>query len=280
MNDFLLTIKNPLTIIAFFATVTESAVAALYAADLGKQNQTILVWFIVLFPVLLVLAFFITLYFRPKNLYAPSDYNNDAGFLTSHSSYDPVSQQPIEGEIGKCEAIIIKLDTISERLLRIENVKEKEPAENPTQSVLDSDSLENFLTSSNILDRLDSSIAQNFGTEVAVDFEPSFLERISRELRFAGVEKIQHLEDLLNEGDKIIRYNKAWLDHLEATGSGWTPAYNLWKGSTLIWIVYFLLGKEGNSKKILAFLEKFTIGNKTERKEIMNKIIGAYRGIS
>lgn len=77
-------ISNPLTIIAIFATLAEIA----GTVSLGIVNpslQSVFVWFVMLFPVLLVTAFFLTLNFNPKVLYAPADFRDDKSFIATVS---------------------------------------------------------------------------------------------------------------------------------------------------------------------------------------------------
>ena len=49
--------------------------------SLMPHVQATFVWFLMGFPVLLVLAFFVTLNWNHKVLYAPSDYRDDSSFL-------------------------------------------------------------------------------------------------------------------------------------------------------------------------------------------------------
>lgn len=73
-------ISNPLTIIAIFAGLAE--VAGTVALGLVSEKiQLIFIWFVMGFPILLVVCFFITLNFNPKVLYAPSDFSNEDNFL-------------------------------------------------------------------------------------------------------------------------------------------------------------------------------------------------------
>jgi len=75
-------ISNPLTLIAIFAGLAEvSGTVALPAVDVAIQE--ILVWFVVLFPVLLVVLFFLTLNLNNKVLYAPSDYQDEHHFIST-----------------------------------------------------------------------------------------------------------------------------------------------------------------------------------------------------
>lgn len=73
-------VKNPLTIIAIFAGIAEVS-GTVVLPFLTADNQNIFVWFVMLFPLILIGLFFVTLNFNHKVLYAPSDYTNDASFL-------------------------------------------------------------------------------------------------------------------------------------------------------------------------------------------------------
>jgi hypothetical protein len=75
-------VNNPLTIIAIFAALAE--IAGTVALKLVAEDlQGTFIWFVMLFPGLLVLLFFVTLNFNPKVLYAPSDFKNEENFLNA-----------------------------------------------------------------------------------------------------------------------------------------------------------------------------------------------------
>lgn len=73
-------VSNPLTIIAIFASLAEVASTGALVA-LEEPVQLIFVWFVMGFPILLVGAFFYTLWNKPTSLYAPSDYDKEENFL-------------------------------------------------------------------------------------------------------------------------------------------------------------------------------------------------------
>lgn len=73
-------IKNPLTVIAMFAAIAEVSGAGVLPF-ITSQNQAVYVWFLMMFPVLLVILFFITLNFNHKALYAPSDWKDESNFF-------------------------------------------------------------------------------------------------------------------------------------------------------------------------------------------------------
>ncbi len=50
---------------------------------ISSENQFIYIWFLMLFPSILVCVFFLTLNFNHKVLYAPSDYKNEDNFVKS-----------------------------------------------------------------------------------------------------------------------------------------------------------------------------------------------------
>ncbi len=75
-------IKNPLTIIAIFAAIAEIS-GTIVLPFIVPENQSIYVWFLIVFPILLIVLFFLTLNFNHKVLYAPSDYQNEDNFLRS-----------------------------------------------------------------------------------------------------------------------------------------------------------------------------------------------------
>ena len=73
-------IRNPLTVIGIFAGVAEVA-ATIALPHLDTNVQTTFVWFVMGFPLLLVLLFFATLNFNSKALYAPSDFRDEKNFM-------------------------------------------------------------------------------------------------------------------------------------------------------------------------------------------------------
>jgi hypothetical protein len=75
-------IKNPLTVISMFAGIAEIS-GTLILPFIEANNQHTYIWFLMIFPTLLVVIFFLTLNFNHEVLYAPSDYRNENNFLRS-----------------------------------------------------------------------------------------------------------------------------------------------------------------------------------------------------
>lgn len=72
-------IKNPLTVIAIFAALAEVS-GTVVLPFLDKDTQRVYVWFLMCFPVLLVVIFFLVLYRKHHVLYAPTDFKDDKTF--------------------------------------------------------------------------------------------------------------------------------------------------------------------------------------------------------
>ncbi len=73
-------VSNPLTVISIFAGIAEIS-GTVVLPFIAEQNQSTYIWFLMIFPIILVILFFLTLNFNHKKLYAPSDYQNDSSFL-------------------------------------------------------------------------------------------------------------------------------------------------------------------------------------------------------
>lgn len=73
-------VSNPLTIIAIFAGIAEIS-GTMVLPHIAAEIQHTYVWFLILFPSLLVVLFFLTLNFNNRVLYAPSDFREDESFL-------------------------------------------------------------------------------------------------------------------------------------------------------------------------------------------------------
>jgi hypothetical protein len=72
-------IKNPLTVIAIFAGLAEVSGTAVLPL-MAPQTQQTYVWFLMAFPALLVILFFVTLLLKHHVLYAPTDFRSDESF--------------------------------------------------------------------------------------------------------------------------------------------------------------------------------------------------------
>ncbi|PXW77886.1 hypothetical protein BZA02_112103 [Ruegeria sp. P4] len=93
------TVKNPLTIIAIFAGLTEVGGTGVLPF-LSSDAQSVYIWFLMIFPIFLVVLFFCTLNFNREVLYAPSDWSNEDNFFRKFSRASPLEKlTQVEAEI-------------------------------------------------------------------------------------------------------------------------------------------------------------------------------------
>lgn len=111
MIDKISTVKNPLTIIAIFAGIAEvSGTGILPFID--ATNQQIFIYFLVGFPVLLVILFFVTLNFNNSVLYAPSDFTNEENYMKV-ARYNRAELRMEEIKLSTTEQIKMMSDDIN-----------------------------------------------------------------------------------------------------------------------------------------------------------------------
>ncbi len=80
-------IKNPLTLIAIFAGIAEISLT-LALKFVNQELQYIFIWFVIGFPILLIMLFFVILILKPGVLYAPSDFKDEDNFLVTMDFYN------------------------------------------------------------------------------------------------------------------------------------------------------------------------------------------------
>lgn len=79
-TDTIKTIRNPLTIIGVFSGVAQTTGVAILPL-ISEKLQGTFIWFLMIFPILLLILFFVTLFFKSKALYAPRDYKDERDFI-------------------------------------------------------------------------------------------------------------------------------------------------------------------------------------------------------
>jgi hypothetical protein len=83
------TVRNPLTVVAIFAGSSEVAGIAILPL-LAESTQAVYVWFLMSFPILVLLLFFATLNWNHKVFYAPSDFKDEDNFF---KAFQPASSK-------------------------------------------------------------------------------------------------------------------------------------------------------------------------------------------
>jgi hypothetical protein len=107
-------IKNPLTIIAIFAGIAEVS-GTLVLPFIYQSNQELFIYFLISFPSILVLLFFLTLNLNNKVLYAPSDYQDETNYIKINK-YDISRQKNIELTVSKDDAKSIQVIQLTEKV--------------------------------------------------------------------------------------------------------------------------------------------------------------------
>jgi DNA-binding MarR family transcriptional regulator len=113
-------VNNPLTIIAIFAALAEMA-GTVALKIVSPELQATFVWFVMGFPALLVILFFLTLNFNPKVLYAPSDFKDEVNFLNTLGGVRQLSgdlsevQKQLDGATAKIvEDVVAHIGTANQ----------------------------------------------------------------------------------------------------------------------------------------------------------------------
>jgi DNA-binding transcriptional ArsR family regulator len=73
-------VSNPLTVVAIFSGLAE-AFATIALVNVPLEIQQIFVYFVMVFPILIVLLFFAVLNWNSTVLYAPGDFDDEAMYL-------------------------------------------------------------------------------------------------------------------------------------------------------------------------------------------------------
>jgi hypothetical protein len=103
-------VRNPLTIIAIFASIVEIS-GTVVLPRISEANQGIYIWFLMLFSTLLIGLFFYILWSRHHVLYAPSDFKDESHFI---NLFQPATRQErikkFEEEMKEVETEILQKD--------------------------------------------------------------------------------------------------------------------------------------------------------------------------
>ncbi len=107
-------IKNPLSVIVIFAGIAEIAMTVT-VVQLSESNQNIFLWFIMLFPIILIGSFFFVLYKKPAVLFSPSDYQEDKTYLASINTQNEIEN--LDLKVKQLEEVNKILQTSLERVV-------------------------------------------------------------------------------------------------------------------------------------------------------------------
>lgn len=97
--------KNPIGVIGIFLVLTEAiASTVIVKSNLNDFQNTILVIFVVLFPCLVLGAFYLLVTKHHKKLYSPSDYKDEQNFVKTYNN-----------NTQKNESVIVDTETMTQK---------------------------------------------------------------------------------------------------------------------------------------------------------------------
>jgi hypothetical protein len=170
-------ISNPLTVIAIFSGLAE-AFAAIALINLPNEIQQVFVYFVMAFPILLVISFFAVLNWNHTVLYAPSDFEDEGAFLESIKLKESLKSELIES----LSAQIPEGSNITAQQIRL-NVSEK---------------VDKVIEETNLLSRKEQILA-------LIAEGPTNADAITRELGVNKYYAYRLLSSLASEG-KVIQH--------------------------------------------------------------------------
>ncbi len=119
LKDYL---RNPLGIIALFATICYMIAGLVFSIGLDKLNgpgeRLPFIWFIIIFPVVLFAVFVVLVWFHHEKLYSPSDFKDEANFvkLTQQERERKYREEAVEMSMSETATAQINNDGINEVL--------------------------------------------------------------------------------------------------------------------------------------------------------------------
>lgn len=97
--------KNPIGVIGIFLVLTEAiASTVIVKSNLNDFQNTILVIFVVLFPCLVLGAFYLLVTKHHKKLYSPSDYKDEQNFVKTYNN-----------NTQKNESVLVDTETMTQK---------------------------------------------------------------------------------------------------------------------------------------------------------------------
>lgn len=116
-------VRNPLSVIAMFVLLVEAiaTVTLVQVSDLPIANP--LVWFVVLFPTLIAVLFFCTIWWRHQFLYSPMEYRSDESFLTAMNRLKRVEARQEAAELDPRTTDVAQGIAVIDRLISFGDVR-------------------------------------------------------------------------------------------------------------------------------------------------------------
>lgn len=186
-------VQNPLTIIAIFAGIAELA-GTTVLLGLPIEIQSVFVWFVMLFPIGLVAAFFLVLLFKHNVLYAPSDFVDENNFMNL------LQNKKVQNELIEVVDLLEQVkesntaneqlkQSLNEAMLKLENAKQNNEISSEIKS-------QNMIKNYYIDLRTEEEIVNIIKTR----FNGISLSELSIELNIRPAVTKGHISRLINKG--------------------------------------------------------------------------------
>lgn len=125
--------QSPLGIIAIFAGLAEVAGTTMITF-LSAELQAVFLWYVMLFPVLIVVLFFTILAWKPENFYTPEYYKDERNYLIAMQKYhkqalidlyENISSEDINDDVReKLEKKIVEIERDIEEVEKVTKTSE------------------------------------------------------------------------------------------------------------------------------------------------------------
>lgn len=115
--------RNPLGIISLFVFFIEAIATVSLQIAVETKYVGHVVWFIILFPTLIVLLFFITLWAKRESFYSPMEFRDDQSFLALLTKVDRLEARQEAAELDPVTADLSEVFATIDRLLALSDVR-------------------------------------------------------------------------------------------------------------------------------------------------------------
>ncbi len=122
--------KNPLGIIALFVSLIYGVASFVLSTSIdnlhGQEERLPMIWFIILFPILILIAFTFLVIYHHKKLYGPSDFKDEKNFVNTFTGNKEVPSD-LDRLLKKLRPLATELngDKLNDTIKEIERIKEK-----------------------------------------------------------------------------------------------------------------------------------------------------------
>jgi hypothetical protein len=190
--------RNPLGLIALFVLLIEAIAGYVAISEvLADPQRQVLVWFVVLYPVLVLACFVYLVIFHPGKLYGPSDFNDQAHFM---QVLGLKVETAIENISYEAEAALTALDIELIPIWEAESLKRPEDGERKLQVLRE------------CVERLERQVAKSSGSSKVASISAlrrvyiQYLEHARR--HYASSIPYQEIRKQVLKGLEAIRGNE------------------------------------------------------------------------